>query len=39
MAREEEEKTFSHPWETCKMTSFHEFAQMKSPPPTLLTGQ
>lgn len=39
MAREGEEKTFSHPWETCKLTSLHAFVKAKSPPPPLLTGQ
>lgn len=35
VAREGEEKTFSHPWETCRMTSLDEFVQAQSPPPTL----
>lgn len=34
VAREEEGKTFSYPWETCKMTSPREFVQMKSLSPT-----
>lgn len=35
VVREGEEKTFSRPWETCRMTSLDEFVQVKSPPPTL----
>ena len=30
---EGEEKTFSHPWETCKMTFLQEFVQGNSLPP------